>query len=476
MVGAYGSASAAGAPLGGAAYVFSPDVTPARADFSWDPVPAVKGGPVQFRDRSTGNPLTWSWDFGDGSGSTERDPIHTFPATGSYQVTLHVANSVAADTVSQAVQVVDSAPSAGFAWSPPSPAPGAMVQFRDASNGAPATWQWQFGDGSSSTEKDPSHVFPAAGVYDVVLTVANALGASSTTHSVTVQAGQSFAPDVVIPAVARLQGAGAFFTSRLDMFNSGSAPLEVAAVYTPRNDLGGSRWRSTVTVEPGLAVEVNDPLGAWFGFGDGDTAVGTLELAVSGGSADDLVVQSVVFARLADGSEYGQGLPALKPSEALQPGQTAYLSSTVDAGRNRVNVGVVALEDGTRVRVQPVNPLGAPLAAARELQLNAGVSTQINDLNNGSNGFGLGDAEDYVVEVATQAGAAFAYASVLDGNVHVSGTSDPTTILPVVDGAASATLVGLGTGARLQRVHRLGQRHQPRERGEHRAGRVLRPR
>jgi hypothetical protein len=48
------------------------------------------------------------------------------------------------------------------------------VQFMDHSFYHPTEWYWDFGDGSNSTEVDPFHVFPAAGIYNVCLTVSNA--------------------------------------------------------------------------------------------------------------------------------------------------------------------------------------------------------------------------------------------------------------------------------------------------------------
>ena len=45
---------------------------------------------VQFMDLSVGNVTSYSWDFGDGSSSTERDPAHTYEEPGAYSVTLNV--------------------------------------------------------------------------------------------------------------------------------------------------------------------------------------------------------------------------------------------------------------------------------------------------------------------------------------------------------------------------------------------------
>jgi len=251
-------------------------------------------------------------------------------------------------------------------------------------------------------------------------------------------------PALTIPSVARLQGVGAFFTSRIELFNAGSTALEAEVVYTPRQDIPGSIVQAAVTVPPGIQQEVDDPLHVWFGFTDAQPAAGTLGFFVPAGRESDLMVQSVVYARNPDGSEYGQFFPALPPDRAVWAGQKAFLSTTVDAVRNRLNLGMVGLEDGTTVQVVPVDPIGAPLAAPRSFTLNAGVSRQINDLNRGSAGFSLGDRSDYVVQLDVQSGAALGFVSVLDGTSQIPGTSDPTTILPIITGSTRQTLIGLG--------------------------------
>ncbi|MDI3485794.1 MAG: large repetitive protein, partial [Methanolobus sp.] len=53
---------------------------------------------VQFTDISTNNPDSWEWDFGDGSSSTESNPVHTYSTPGSYNVSLTVSNEWGEDT------------------------------------------------------------------------------------------------------------------------------------------------------------------------------------------------------------------------------------------------------------------------------------------------------------------------------------------------------------------------------------------
>ncbi len=57
------------------------------------------------------------------------------------------------------------------------------VQFTDSSSNIPTTWFWDFGDGTTSTEQNPSHTFTLPGTYSVNLTVKNAAGSGSITKT-----------------------------------------------------------------------------------------------------------------------------------------------------------------------------------------------------------------------------------------------------------------------------------------------------
>lgn len=72
------------------------------ADFWWFP---DNGLEVEFSDNSYYEPTSWHWDFGDGASSQDTNPVHHFPAAGTYNVCLVVSNQYAADTVCKAVTV-----------------------------------------------------------------------------------------------------------------------------------------------------------------------------------------------------------------------------------------------------------------------------------------------------------------------------------------------------------------------------------
>ena len=70
-------------------------------------------------------------------------------------------------------------PSASFSAKPTTGKVPLKVQFTDKSTGSPTTWKWNFGDGSTSTEQNPTHKYSKAGKYTVSLTVKNKLGSNT---------------------------------------------------------------------------------------------------------------------------------------------------------------------------------------------------------------------------------------------------------------------------------------------------------
>jgi PKD repeat protein len=166
-----------------------PNLLP-TASFWFEPKSPAPNGIVSFFDNSTdpdGSIVEWQWDFGDGTISTEPNPIHAF-AEGDYRIVLSVRdNNDGLDEENQTIRVsANLPPRAGFSYSLPSENTPMTVQFSDGSSdpdGSVVGWHWDFGDGTDSTERDPSHRFPAEGAYAVVLTVTDDEGAKNSFSS-----------------------------------------------------------------------------------------------------------------------------------------------------------------------------------------------------------------------------------------------------------------------------------------------------
>ena len=143
------------------------------------------GQSVQFTDQSSNNPTGWSWDFGDGSTSTLKSPSHIYSAAGTYTVSLTATNSSGSDTETKAdyikVNPLIVTPVAAFTASPTTITAGQSVQFTDQSSNSPTGWNWDFGDGGTSTLKSPSHIYSTAGTYTVSLTATNSSGSDTET-------------------------------------------------------------------------------------------------------------------------------------------------------------------------------------------------------------------------------------------------------------------------------------------------------
>jgi PKD repeat protein len=138
---------------------------------------------VQFNDTSTGGPTAWLWDFGDGNTSTEQNPVHEYTTNGTYTVSLKATNEFGNDlevkTGYITVEYKDPrSPVVDFTADPVSGVFPLTVQFNDTSTGDPTSWEWDFGDGNTSTEQNPVHVYADSGKYTVKLTSTNEFGSS----------------------------------------------------------------------------------------------------------------------------------------------------------------------------------------------------------------------------------------------------------------------------------------------------------
>jgi thermitase len=170
-------------------YITVSDSRP-RADFIATPLSGSEPLVVSFSDASTSYDgiTSWLWDFGDGSTSSEQNPTHTYNQDGVYTVTLTVTEADGdSDTESKTdyIPVTDSPPRADFTASPLSGEEPLLVSFSDASMSYDGitSWLWDFGDGSTSTEQNPTHSYTAEGIYTVSLTVSD--GAASDTMTKT---------------------------------------------------------------------------------------------------------------------------------------------------------------------------------------------------------------------------------------------------------------------------------------------------
>lgn len=133
---------------------------------------------------STGN--NWHWDFGDPAVTTDVStlnfPSYTYAAAGTYTATLITGYKTnCADTSTAAVNVVEI--KAGFTHNAPKcvNTPVTFTQTStSSSNDVIITSAWDFGDGATSTVKNPTHTYATGGTYKVLLTLSTNLGCNDT--------------------------------------------------------------------------------------------------------------------------------------------------------------------------------------------------------------------------------------------------------------------------------------------------------
>ncbi len=142
---------------------------------------------------SAGIPESWYWDFGDGNTSTEQNPVHTYSEVGEYQVCLTITDSLGS-CQSTFCDIVFTGNGnyecEAYFWYYPEgdtiyPGGGynsLSISFLDASYGNPDTWLWDFGDGSTSSEQNPVHLYSEEGIYTVCLTIFNSLDSCESTY------------------------------------------------------------------------------------------------------------------------------------------------------------------------------------------------------------------------------------------------------------------------------------------------------
>jgi PKD repeat protein len=153
-----------------------PKPQPPMASFTYSPSQPKVGESVSFDASSSSDPdgsiVKYEWNFGDGGTGSGRIAYHSYSSARSYTVTLKVTdNDGLTNSTSKAVTVVAPPPVADFTASPTSGVAPLTVRFTNTSRGEITSYAWDFGDGSTSTEKNPQHTYRNPGSYSVSLTV-----------------------------------------------------------------------------------------------------------------------------------------------------------------------------------------------------------------------------------------------------------------------------------------------------------------
>ncbi len=162
---------------------------PPTAAFTTSEAVGKAGTPLTFNAGASsdpdGDPLNYSWSFGDGSTATGIVVSHIFAVPGQYLVTLTVSDPYTSAYAQTYIPViVPKSPVAIMAWSPTHPVAGQTTVSFDGSNsvdpdGAITQYIWEFGDGTVGKGKTTTHVYASAGTYTLELVVIDEDGLSS---------------------------------------------------------------------------------------------------------------------------------------------------------------------------------------------------------------------------------------------------------------------------------------------------------
>ncbi len=195
---------------------------------------------VTFTNQSSANATSYIWSFPGGtpSSATVANPIITYNTPGNYDVTLVVSNAAGSNTLVEAAYVsVESEPDTDFSVSVDD-----LDAFFANNTDYGDTYSWDFGDGNSSSEANPTHTYLSDGNYVVVLTATNACGTTTYEEIVEISSGTVTAPTAAFSA----------------NITEGCAPLTVN--YTNLSSPNSTSWNwSFPGGSPSSSTEQNPP-------------------------------------------------------------------------------------------------------------------------------------------------------------------------------------------------------------------------
>ncbi|WP_444997430.1 PKD domain-containing protein [Aliikangiella sp. IMCC44359] len=151
------------------------------------PYSVAAGDSLQLSSNGSNDPngsiTAYNWDFGDGNSSTQQNPQHTYNSAGSYTIKLTVTDdsgNQASDNASVTVSESNDKAPVAEANGPYSGSINKAVSFSSTGSNDPdgsiANYAWDFGDGASSTDANPTHAYSKAGKFNVTLTVTDDSG------------------------------------------------------------------------------------------------------------------------------------------------------------------------------------------------------------------------------------------------------------------------------------------------------------
>ncbi|WP_169749142.1 gliding motility-associated C-terminal domain-containing protein [Flavihumibacter petaseus] len=204
----------------------------------------LPSGVAAFTNTSTiadGSVLNYTWNFGDNNQSTVASPNHTYAGPGNYTVVLKATSAKGCSaTASQVLNKFLTQPVAGFDMNSTEVCQGAVISFTDkstASGSGVDKWTWNFGDGTTSVERNPEKTFSQAGQFTISLMVTSKDGCPSAPVQKTVTAYLqpviNAGPDFAVPEGSVIRFQATANSTNLQFRWSPSAGLSDQAALQP---------------------------------------------------------------------------------------------------------------------------------------------------------------------------------------------------------------------------------------------------
>ena len=153
---------------------------------------------VNYTDLSPGA-VSWLWDFGDGSTSTQQNPVHNFTTAPSGPVTLTITDQYGCTATSSQTNIIYYSASALInVTSGCTP----LTAFFTDQSGAAISWSWDFGDGGVSTLANPTYIYNSDGIYDVTLIATFPGGCKDTAVYLSAVTASTPVADFIAPAAS----------------------------------------------------------------------------------------------------------------------------------------------------------------------------------------------------------------------------------------------------------------------------------
>ena len=410
---------------------------------------------VHFTGSGTGGtpPYTYDWDFGDTTAdSSQQNPTHVYTGPGYFNVTLTVTDSKSTTATDSHIYINATFGQCTVGCSATVPTTGTVgVAVAFTSTATPSgcvgstTFLWNFGDGTTSTEQNPTHPYSQAKTYNWTFAVTSGSSTCNKSGSITISSAAQ-QEDVFVVVGSNASGINqSLYNSDLGLLNTGTGTAHVHI----KGYIGGSIYTKDVTVGPGaqlILTNIVQQLGA--------TGSGALEITVPLPETASLAglpvkVTARTYNLVSGGAAcypngtQGQDYIAATTGDGLSAGQSAWLGQLTENASYRTNIGVTNTGSTNMTGTVFMYDAAGHSLGSYGVSLTPGQWQQVTQpFKNNATPKQSSMAAGYAKLAVTAGSGVLSYASVLN-NI----TNDPTTINPLVADSGTDVWIAVGSHA-----------------------------